>query len=59
MIGKLNCDLFNTNRYLISNVPLNVKLTQNDSKFCLMHKTSDKLSNRHIICYSDTSYSKN
>ena len=41
MIGKLNCDLFNTNRYLISNVPFNVKLTQNDSKFCLMHKTGE------------------
>ena len=33
--------IFNTNRYLISNVPFNVKLTQNDSKFCLMHKTGE------------------
>lgn len=37
MIGKLNSDLFNSNRYLLNNVPFTVKMTVNDSKFALLY----------------------
>ena len=40
MIGKLNSDLFNSNRYLLNNVPFTVKMTVNDSKFALLCDTS-------------------
>jgi hypothetical protein len=34
--GRLHCDIFNTNRYLLSNVNVSVKLTRNKSEFYLI-----------------------
>ena len=36
MCGRLHCDLFNSNRYLLNNVELQVNLTRNKNEFCLM-----------------------
>ena len=36
LIGKLHCDIFNSDRYLINNVSMNLKLIPSRSEFCLM-----------------------
>lgn len=44
LIGKLHCDIFNTDRYLINNVSMNLKLIPSRSPFCLMGDINDNLS---------------
>ena len=36
VIAPLHCDIFNQERYMISNIPLNIELHRNDDKFCLV-----------------------
>ncbi|CAF1019543.1 unnamed protein product, partial [Brachionus calyciflorus] len=36
LIGRLHCDIFNTDRYLINNVSMNLKLIPTRPEFCLM-----------------------
>ena len=36
MMGKLHCDLFQQDRYLINNVDVKVRMTRNKDTFCLM-----------------------
>lgn len=43
IISKINCDLFNTNKYLINGVDLYLKFNKHDSKFYMMN-SSKKIS---------------
>lgn len=36
MMGPLYCDLFNSDRFLLDNIPIRIKLWKSDEKFCLM-----------------------
>ena len=36
MMGKLHCDLFQQDRYLINNVDVKIRMTRNNDGFCLM-----------------------
>jgi hypothetical protein len=47
--GRLHCDIFNINRYLISNVNVTVKLTRSKPEFYLMGK-----SEKHFITIEET-----
>ena len=44
LIGKLHCDIFNSDRYLINNVSMNLKLIPSRSQFCLIGKTGENYS---------------
>ena len=44
LIGKLHCDIFNSDRYLINNVSMNLKLIPSRSQFCLMGVNTDNFS---------------
>ena len=46
VIGRLHCDIFNSDRYLINNVSMNLKLIPSRSQFCLMGKDTDNFSVR-------------
>ena len=41
MIGKLHCDLFRQDKYLLSGVPMRVTLHRNPDGFCLMKSAGD------------------
>ena len=41
MMGKLHCDLFAQDRYLVNNVDVSVKLTRSKNEFCLMGDAND------------------
>lgn len=47
--GRLHCDIFNINRYMLSNVNITIKLTRTKPEFCLMGVGAD-----HKITVSDT-----
>ena len=36
MMGPLYCDLFKSDRFLLDNIPIRIKLWKSDEKFCLM-----------------------
>ena len=36
MMGPLYCDLFHSDRFLMDNIPIRIKLWKSDDKFCLM-----------------------
>jgi hypothetical protein len=36
MISKIHCDIFNSNKYLLDNVSMNVKFSRSKDEFCLM-----------------------
>ena len=41
-IGNLNLDIFKTNRYLLNNVEMRVKLTRSSNDFALLHAKTEK-----------------
>ena len=45
LLTKLHSDIFNTDRYLLNGVDINIKLIKNTSDFCLMH---EKVANAKI-----------
>ena len=43
LIGRLHCDIFNSDRYLINNVSMNLKLIPSRPAFCVMGNSELKL----------------
>ena len=41
MSGRLNCDIFNSQRYLLNMIDLNLTLTKSSPSFCLMYNGSN------------------
>ena len=42
LIGNLHCDLFNSDRYLINKVGIEVTLKRSKTEFCLMYDDKNK-----------------
>lgn len=52
MIGRLHCDLCNSNRYLINNVPVKIEMERSGNKFILLSNANvDKISFTIEKCY--------
>lgn len=42
LITKLQCDIFNCDRFLLNGIDISIKLIRNDNSFCLMHDLDKK-----------------
>lgn len=57
LITKLHCDIFNSDRFLINNIDMSIKIIRNDPAFCLMydsvlHKFNIKINEAKLILRS-------
>lgn len=48
LIAKLHCDIFNTDRILLNNVDIAIKIIRNDPSFCLMYDSAGQRYNVKI-----------
>ena len=43
LLSKIHCDIFNSDRYLLNNIQINIKLIRNRDSFCLIQKSDTNI----------------